>query len=106
MEDLMEVQSDEDTEESEYETGAQVTEEIDIIMTSIIGEDSDDDFFHEYIFMYIASIGFDRMHNFSFTPEHIIGYAICWKEKCGGSNPHMKKAYEGNPGKGSTQAEL
>ena len=25
---------------------------------------------------------------------------------CGGSNPHMKKAYEGNPGKGSTQAEL
>ena len=52
MEDLMEMQSDEDTEDSEDETGAQVTEQIDNIMTSIIGEDSGDDFFHEFNFMY------------------------------------------------------
>ena len=52
MEDLMDMQSDEDTEDSEDETGAQVTEEIDNNMTSIFGE-ATHDFFHEYIFLYI-----------------------------------------------------
>ncbi len=41
MEDLMETQPDESTDDSESEI--EVTEEIDNIMTSIFGEDSDDE---------------------------------------------------------------